>query len=197
MLGGRTAKILPLPHLVFENRAGHIHPCSGTVSVLKASPKYTSQSPEEWSGITVQQEYLPLQVSWDSSWKSTDKVWTASEPHPIHIPSPGAEETPFIACNLAWCLLAHTTLLLFCGLWGNWQCFYLHLTGLWSDITGQLMWFPTRTFSGPEACFCNQVSSAGEGNIPLEPLGHNPIYQSWTHLLWAGGSLSLIPFIHY
>lgn len=55
-----------------------------------------------------------LQVSWNFSWKSTDKVWIASEPDPLHIPS---AETPFITCRLAWSLLAHTALLPFCGLW--------------------------------------------------------------------------------
>lgn len=153
MLGSRTANLLPLGHLIFENRACHIHLCFGTGSVLKASLNYTSQSPEEGSEVTAQEVYLPLQVSWGSFWKSTDKVWTASELDPIRIISSGAEGTPFIACSLTCSLLAHTTFLLICGLWGN--CFYLHLIGLWSDLTGQLMRFPTRTFSGPEGCFCS------------------------------------------
>lgn len=58
LLRGRTANLLPLPPLVLESRAGPIHPCCGTGSVLKASLKCTSQSPEEWSGATVQQEGL-------------------------------------------------------------------------------------------------------------------------------------------
>lgn len=53
-----TANLLPLPPLVLESRAGPIHPCCGTGSVLKASLRCTSQSPEEWSGATVQQEGL-------------------------------------------------------------------------------------------------------------------------------------------
>lgn len=128
MLGSRMANLSPLARLIFENRARHIHLCSSTGSVLKASPNYTSQSPEEGSEVTIQQAYLPLQVSWGCSWKSTDKVWTASELDPIRIISSGAQGTPFTACSLTWSLLAHTTFLLVCGLWGN--CFYLHVIGL-------------------------------------------------------------------
>lgn len=63
MLRGRSANLLPLLHLVLQIIAGHIHLCSGTGSVLKVSLKYTSQSPEECFGVTVQQQYFPLQVS--------------------------------------------------------------------------------------------------------------------------------------
>lgn len=44
MLGGRMANLLPLPHLVFENRAGHIHPCSGTGSDTAQSTRANLQS---------------------------------------------------------------------------------------------------------------------------------------------------------
>lgn len=178
MLRGRSANLLPLLHLVLQIIAGHIHLCSGTGSVLKVSLKYTSQSPEECFGVTVQQQYFPLQVSWDSPGRAQRR--SGLHQASIHIPPPRAEETPFIAWSLAWSLLAHTTSLPFCGLWGNWQCFYL--TGLWSDITGQLMWFPTRTtgFSGPEACFwirfllLEKVTflSSPRGIIPYISHGH-------------------------
>lgn len=47
-----------LSHLVLESRTGPIHPCHGSGSRLKASLRCTSQSSEEWSGVTVQQEGL-------------------------------------------------------------------------------------------------------------------------------------------
>lgn len=147
MIRGRMANLLPLPHLVFEHGTGHIHPCSGTGSVKEASPKYTRQPPEKGSGVTVQQGYLPLQVSSESSWNSTDELWTASEPGPTHIPPPGAEETPFTACSLAWSLLARTTLPLCCGseATGNafisiWQVYGQTSAGSWCGF----LWGPSQ-----------------------------------------------------
>lgn len=127
-------------------------PCSGTDSVLKASPTHTSLQRRD---LDLQSSKTPLQVSWHSSWKSTDKVWTASEPDPVHIPSPGTAETPFIACSLAQSLLAHTALLLFCGLGATGNSFI----SIWQVCSQTLLdsWpgFLPGSSREPEVCFCS------------------------------------------
>lgn len=55
------------------------------------------------------------------------------------------------------------------------------------------MWFPSSTFSAAEDCFCNQVSSNGEGNIPLAPLGIIP-YISHGYTFCGWGLLSSYSF---
>lgn len=127
-----------------------------------------------------------LQVSCNF-WKSTHRVWTASESNPLHIPPPGPAETSFITCSLAWSLLAHTALLPFCGLWQR------QLTKLLPTPDRSMI---TQHWAADVISFKYLLSS---WRLFLQssffqwrrkhsscPSGHNPIYQSWIHLLWLG-----------
>lgn len=122
-------------------------------------------------------------------WKSIEKVWTASGIY-THSPSKGWRNSfyclkpgmePASTHNfppLLWALRQLAMLL-------SDRSMVRHH---WStDVVS----YKDHRLLRTRSLFLNQVSSAGEGNIPLKPPGHNPIYQSWTYLLWARGSLSL------
>lgn len=109
-----------------------------------------------------------LQVSQNFG-KSTGKVWIASEPDPLRIPSPGPAEMSFIAVWPGACWhpqpfspAVASDRAFTCP----WQIHNDTAPGSWCAFLS--------TFSGPVDCFCNQVSSDGEGDIPLAPLGIIP-----------------------
>lgn len=165
VLRGRTANLLPLPHLVLESRAGPIHPRPGTGSGLKASLRCISQSPEKWSGVTVRQEGLSCRCPETSPGRAQTRSGLHQSQTLYTFPLQGLQKLLLLLA--VWhgaCWHTQPSSPSVASDRGNWQSFYLHLTALGT-------WFPMSTFLGAEVCFWNQVSSDGEGNIPLEPLG--------------------------